>query len=292
MGTTRASNGRQLLVRTKVRTGLGEEKVVTALVDTGAQVNLVKKSLFGEEAFVPAKCPVDLRSISGDKVEGGRMVIPLRVTFRAEDWTTKEEWEESLKGEFYEANIAVDMILGWPFLQGHHLGVVPHKKQLLWEYPNDRGWGWLSGCSSKVAHQRGVGMCSTSPSGMRPTSQKWRTRDYAVRQEVVEEIIKKFGCEVPVLDAFATPENRRFPKFWDLKKDAFSQNWNEAGFLWVNPPFDVMDRVVEKLVQEKVKAIVVAPVWKHMVWWKKIGKYCGGFHGIDPSPRTLLALRP
>ena len=69
--TMNTSNGRQLMMRTRVRTGLGEGKIVTALVDTGAQVNLIRKNLFGEEAFVPARHPVDLRSISGDKLEGG-----------------------------------------------------------------------------------------------------------------------------------------------------------------------------------------------------------------------------
>ena len=36
-------------------------KVVTALVDTGAQVNLIKKGLYEDDHCLPARNPVDLR---------------------------------------------------------------------------------------------------------------------------------------------------------------------------------------------------------------------------------------
>ena len=70
-----------------------------------------------------------------------------------------------------------------------------------------------------------------------PYPQEWKTQDYALRPELVEEVINEFGGEVPVLDAFATSTNKRFPKFWDEQKDAFSQNWGRSGgLLWMNPP--------------------------------------------------------
>ena len=83
--------GKQLIVKARVWTSLGETRVLSILVDTGAQVNLVKQGSFGEEAFVPAKRPVDLVSVSGDKVEGGQKAVPLSVAFLAKDWSGGEE---------------------------------------------------------------------------------------------------------------------------------------------------------------------------------------------------------
>ena len=69
---------RQLLIRTTV-VSREVPRTVTALVDTGAQVNLIKEGLFDEEHCLPAKSPVDLRSISGNRVEGGTQVVALKL---------------------------------------------------------------------------------------------------------------------------------------------------------------------------------------------------------------------
>jgi len=77
----------------------------------------------------------------------------------------------------------------------------------------------------------------------------------------VEDIVKYFG-EVPVVDAFATEANKRFPVYWDVQKDAYKQHWgNQGGTLWMNPPFSQMQQVVDKLKTDRARAIVIAPAW-------------------------------
>ena len=52
---------RQLHLKVRVRCGR-EEKVVDVLVDTGAQVSLVRRGLFKEEFLQPSRRPVCLKS--------------------------------------------------------------------------------------------------------------------------------------------------------------------------------------------------------------------------------------
>ena len=129
------------MIKTKVRTYCGEEKMITALVDTGAQVNLVRRNLFDEEKLEPAKNIVDLRTIAGEKLGGGDNTMSLKVAFEVEDCCLSTRWEQCLAGEFYVADILVDMILSWSFLQGYRLAVAPHRRKLLCEYPSDDAGG-------------------------------------------------------------------------------------------------------------------------------------------------------
>ena len=69
----------------------------------------------------------------------------------------------------------------------------------------------------------------------------------------------------PQVDAFANKKNKRFPKFYD---DAWSEDWSEP--LWINPPFDVFPRVVQKLKQSGAKAILIVHDWPRQSWLKDI----------------------
>ena len=67
------------------------------------------------------------------------------------------------------------------------------------------------------------------------------------------------------VDAFANKKHKRFPKFYD---DAWSEDWSEP--LWINPPFDVFPRVVQKLKQSSAKATLIVPSWSKQTWFKDI----------------------
>ena len=42
--------------------------------------------------------------------------------------------------------------------------------------------------------------------------------------------------------------------------NAFTQNWdNLGGGLWMNPPFGIYDKVLNKLLQHKTPAVVIPP---------------------------------
>ena len=78
---------------------------------------------------------------------------------------------------------------------------------------------------------------------------------------------EKFDFFVVVLqrDCFANTENSLFERFWGPGspdgEDAFEQSWGE-GVLWMNPPFDLFDRVLDKILRDKAHTILLVPQWQ------------------------------
>ena len=90
---------------------------------------------------------------------------------------------------------------------------------------------------------------------------RWVACEYAVRKEEKEKILQYFGV-TPQIDAFASAENALFERWWGpgstLGENAFLQDWSKE-LLLLNPPFDVMDRVLDKIHKEKAHALLVVP---------------------------------
>ena len=140
----------------------GEEKVLAkALVDTGAQVNLVRKGLVPGGYLQRSKNPVRLVAANSDVIAGGDRSVTLQVGLRGESVKSGQLTPLYLPGEFYEAEIDLDMILSYPWLREHALGVFPHLGSLAKDEPEFtllHGW----------TRQRG-GMGANGVGGERPT---------------------------------------------------------------------------------------------------------------------------
>ena len=90
----------------------------------------------------------------------------------------------------------------------------------------------------------------------------WVTERYMVKKKFVEEIVGDFGN--PSIEAFADPETHLFPVWWGeggVQQNAFDQSWDfgKTGLLWMNPPFSMMDRVVEKIKSDMAQCILICP---------------------------------
>ena len=71
---------RQLHLKVRVRCGQ-EELVVDVLVDTGAQVSLVRRGLFKEESLQPSRRPVRLKVANGEIMGGGTHEATISMEF-------------------------------------------------------------------------------------------------------------------------------------------------------------------------------------------------------------------
>ena len=71
---------RQLHLKVRVRCGQ-EELVVDVLVDTGAQVSLVRRGLFKEESLQPSRRPVRRKLANGEIMGGGTHVATISMEF-------------------------------------------------------------------------------------------------------------------------------------------------------------------------------------------------------------------
>ena len=135
---------RQLHLKVRVRCGQ-EELVVDVLVDTGAQVSLVRRGLFKEESLQPSHRPVRLKVAKGEIMGGGTHEATISMDFWEHERLNRPDLAEgsTLSGNFYVADITDwDMIMGYDFMVENAIGALPHCAVLVRE--DNECLTWLS----------------------------------------------------------------------------------------------------------------------------------------------------
>ena len=90
-----------------------------------------------------------------------------------------------------------------------------------------------------------------------------KTEEYAVKPEVVDEILKKFQiARDDVTDGFSSVEggNARFSKCIAKEQDALKQPWQST--MWLNPPWSLWPQVAARVVHRECDMVCVAPFWQ------------------------------
>ena len=122
----------QMLMKLHFRLPNGKIQLFRALVDTGAQVNLMSDKCVPFHLSHPAEPPVRLVAANGQVIEGGQRSVDLDMLCEYGYPGQKQLKRTSLKGQFLVANIDIDVILAYPWLREHELGVFPHLNALAW----------------------------------------------------------------------------------------------------------------------------------------------------------------
>ena len=97
----------------------------------------------------------------------------------------------------------------------------------------------------------------------------------------------------PTLDAFASSKTKQLPRYMSWKQDnlavgrnALMCKWDKVTYLF--PPTPLMAKVVNKVKEERIEAILVCPRWTSALWWPMIQELL-----VKPPlflPRYKLAL--
>ena len=135
---------RQLRLRVRVRCGQ-EELVMAVLVDTGAQVSMVRRGLFKEESLQPSCRPVRLKVANGEIMYGGTHEATISMEFWEHERLNRPDLAKrsTPSGNFYVADITDwDMIMGYDFMVEIAIGALSHRATLVRE-DNDY-LTWLS----------------------------------------------------------------------------------------------------------------------------------------------------
>ena len=100
------------------------------------------------------------------------------------------------------------------------------------------------------------------------------TESYMLTTRMVSVALRQLGAEIPKVDCFAEAGLHVWPKYWGPGsphgEDAFQKGWNYEvqGALWWNPPFSRLDDVVDKIVSDKARGILIAPYWPQEAWYQ------------------------
>jgi len=135
------------------------------------------------------------------------------------------------------------------------------------------------GCRTVVSDGHGdietTGKCHRT--GKRYES--FKSDDYALEKALRKRLIEQLGLkeEDVKVDLFASHENRQCELYCSALDSAFIYDWEDlcewsGGWLWANPPFDkgTVERVLEKLSQERVKLLLLLPKWTTKQWYKEL----------------------
>ena len=89
---------------------------------------------------------------------------------------------------------------------------------------------------------------------------EWKRQDYAVREPVLQDVLRELQLRRPDRDLFSSETNRRCPKFFNEADRALERPWT-GEFFWCNPPFSLLTLVVEKILSERPEILIVVPDW-------------------------------
>ena len=92
--------------------------------------------------------------------------------------------------------------------------------------------------------------------------------DYRIRSEVFERILD-FAKEqdmYPEVDAFSSKADSRLKSYWSSHSDAFRKTWSDK-ILWINPPIRQLSRIVEKILCDEARGLILVPIRQSAKWF-------------------------
>lgn len=117
--------------------------------------------------------------------------------------------------------------------------------------------------------------------GTKNSRADWLSRNpdhhhYRLDPRVFLRACRKFRVE-PTVDLFASRDNRQVERFCSWRRDklslgdAFQLDWSRE-IAWLNPPWVLYHRALNKLDREGGLALACVPVWRSATWWTLIQK--------------------
>ena len=109
----------------------GTSLPIKALIDTGAEVNLVSRSLIDPHLFQPSEKPVRLGAANATRVSGGGHEVDMILGMQGVEQDTKRCFELRVPMRAYDAMIGHDIIISYGWLAQHNVVVWPQKHGML-----------------------------------------------------------------------------------------------------------------------------------------------------------------
>ena len=194
----------QLHLRLRV-TFQGVERLVSVLVDSGAQVSLVRTVLFTASCIRTSPNPVCLRVANGQYMGGGRTEAHLEMEFlNHEDLSRPDKGKRvTLSGTFYEVDMDWDVIIGYDFMAATDTGV--QQAQSSMTLYNDDRLSWFTAHlafeESHWAHAAREQLCRV----VRAVKPCQRPLDkYGFTPKPFQEAVARSGAGEPSVDAFSS----------------------------------------------------------------------------------------
>ena len=228
------------------------------LIDTGSEVNLMRKSLLPQSCFQLASAPGRFRAANQTLLPGGLLEAKVILRVRATNIENDKVSLLEIPITCYDADIGVDLIVSYEWLAKAGFDIVPREHGVM-VLLNQKSF-WIDGLRNPPPVQSISSVNVLQNEAITDT-----TEEYTVRDVFFREIANQFGL-TPTLDCFATAGNTRCRRFISSSDEASRQPWPQDEVLWVNPPWSLWPEVESWVVEATNAAIVICPAWgKHWV---------------------------
>ena len=221
------------------------------LVDTGSEVNLVRRELLARDYFRIALRPMRFLAANQTTLTGGRMELAGTLEFDGVDPDSRERRVLSLPIVGYDADIQVDMIVSFEWLASVKADIIPQKNGLMVHNPT-HGVVWIGGLRDSA----GPGQPFPRVQAIDVNKEPQVSEDYTVRWHYFRDICCHLGL-TPTLDCFASHTNARCPKHFTEEQNALEMEWSRDEVLWLNPPWRLWPRAETKLITSTGAALVL-----------------------------------
>lgn len=115
-------------------------------------------------------------------------------------------------------------------------------------------------------------------------SRRWLAGRASMEWPLASKVFARLVLETPFaleVDLFATARNRKLRNFYSflpeaeaVGTDALAHCWTRWAGVYANPPFALMSRVLRKIADQRVPALIIAPVWPSAAWWPMARGMC------------------
>jgi hypothetical protein len=157
----------------------------------------------------------------------------------------------------------------------------------IWIWARERNM-WLS-----IAHVPGV--CNVVAD--RASRQFAKETEWMLDKQAFSKIRQVFPDINLDIDLFASRQNSQLQTFVSWKPDpdafaidAFTMNWGTYS-LYAFPPFSIINRVLQKMTQDRAEGILVVPDWPTQAWYPTVQRMLVRPPLVIRARKTLLQIQ-
>ena len=177
------------------------DKELYALVDTGAEVNLIRTGILPSERFQPSERPLRLVMANNQRLSGGTTETIARLEFLGRDLEGSQRVRITAPTALYEADIEEDIILSYQWLGERGVDVCPRRHGLRTTVA--KRLVWIAG-ERTTSLSRNEKYLPTQPMYVRtvkPTSNnRPKMLDLFCGRKSASNVLKRWGYETITLD--------------------------------------------------------------------------------------------
>ena len=203
----RASRRKHLRIDCLLRIGESEPVQIRALVDTGAEVSLIRQGVLPRNFFYTSANPIRIVGPDDQRVQGGVLEVAGQIEMQAFDASDNKRIMIGFPVELKEANISEEVILSYEWLTQFKIDITPWRHGLVALVNGNRAW--VPGSKREAAGANGLGMPSPSVNALARESESSsegtevgpkRALDFFSGSGSVRRTLQRHGFELVSLD--------------------------------------------------------------------------------------------